>query len=603
MKKRQDLPCSNYEWYNTPMRYLARLQKYNNFTFWLALIAGNALLFLPMPIISGRWKEIQNCPCQIGLEWLLLVALWVNLPRLWSQRGKNIFRWASFAVLSIFVAYQAYEAVDVGIYHNAPNFYNDWEFIGGGIGFVVDSLRLPWWEYLAGLLGFIATVGVVYFISTAHIRITPQKLSPFTRRATLMLALVALGYTFAFPQKAGSPDGIVASLSLKIKANIHQAALTRERVQAMRLVSPYKVYDYHRYTLAEHPNVYLFFLESYGSVLLKDPYFREQYFKLMQKVQNELESAGWYTASGLSISPVWGGGSWMAYTSALCGLRISQQPQYLALKYGFQKTPYPHLGRYMQSQGYRFTWVVPIDRELSPYTWEANKRFYGADVWLTFKDLHYHGPEYSWGPSPPDQYTLGFLRDWLSKQPSKPNFVFFLTQNTHYYFAPVPPIAKNWREINDPNFDDPASHPKLSSSEAYMKAIKYDWTVLADFIRSAGKDDVFILVGDHQPPLVSAPQDGYATIMHVISHDRKFVDSFLTYGLQEGMLPDENTPPLRHEGLYSLIVRQMVARWGQNPTILPKYYPRGIQIPGILPKVRSIYHKSQKFKPKPTESK
>ena len=585
------------------MRHLAQFQRWNHYLFWLALIGGNALLFLPMPIISGQWGSLPKCPCQIGLEWLVLIAAWVNLPRLWSPRGERIFRWASFALLLLFSAYQVYEAAVLGIYHTPPNFYNDWEFLAGGIGFVMDSLRLPWWEYLAGAVGFVLAIGVTYFIGTAPIRVAPQKLSPFTRRATLVLAVAALGYTVALPKTAATPHGVVASLTLKVDANIHQAMLTRERVRAMKLVSPYKVYDYRRYALAKHPNVYLLFLESYGSVLLKDPHFRPRYLALMKKVQDELESAGWYTASGLSISPVWGGGSWMAYTSALCGVRISQQPQYLALKYGFQKTPYPNLGRYMQSQGYRFVWVVPIDRELSPFVWETNEKFYGADVWLTFKDLHYHGPEYSWGPSPPDQYTLGFLRDWLAQHPQKPNFVFFLTQNTHYYFAPVPPVAKDWRDINNPNFDNPSSHPKLSSSEAYMKAVEYDWTVLADFIRTAGKNDVFLLVGDHQPPLVSAPQDGYATIMHVIASDRKFVQSFFPYGLQAGMLPDESAPPLHHEGLYSLIVRQLVARWGKNPNELPKYYPQGIRIPGILPKVRSTYHKSQEFKPKPTEEK
>ncbi|HFC08537.1 MAG TPA: hypothetical protein ENJ54_01595 [Chloroflexi bacterium] len=598
------------------MKYLSSLQNKNNFIFWLAFLGGNLVLFAPMYILTAQgsaffpslhsWAALQAREnydlWRLGLEWVLLFAVWVAFPRLWTVRGRRAFRWAAFALLLVFLIYQIYEAVDVALYHNTPNFYNDWAFLGGGIGFVLDSLTLPWWAYPAGVVGLIVAVWLIYQIATTPFtRVVPNRLHPLTRGGILVLAAAALAFTVAFPAEAATPEGEVASLSLKLAANIRQARLTQERVQAMQQVSPYKVYDYRRYTLAEHPNVYLFFLESYGSVLINDPVFHSRYEALMDAVQQELSAAGWHMASGLSRSPVWGGGSWMAYTSALCGVRIAQQPQYLTLKYSFQNTPYPNLGRYMQSQGYRFTWVVPIDRELSAYLWKTNRRFYGPDVWLTFSDLNYHGPEYSWGPSPPDQYTLGFLRAWLAKQPPKPNFVFFLTQNTHYPFAPVPPIVKDWRELNDPNIDHPDARPKPRAVEAYMEAVTYDWQVLADFIRTAGKNDVFILVGDHQPPAVSGPWDGYETIMHVIARDPAFVESFTTYGLVPGMLPDPHAAPLHHEGLYSLLVRQLVARWGTNPNDLPAYHPQGIRIPGILPKVRSIYHKAQKFKPHATE--
>lgn len=593
------------------MRYLVQIQRKNDFLFWLTLIGGNALLFAPMlgltwqstaffPTLTG-WAALQAREnydlWRVGLEWWVLIAAWVSLPRLWTPRGRRAFRWLAFSLLLLFFIYQVYEAVDIALYHNTPNFYNDWAFLGGGIGFVLDSLQLPWWAYPAAMLGLAATLGIVYLLATTPITTAPNRLHPLTRKAVLGIALAALAFSIAFPKAAAAPEGEVASLTLKIAANLHQSRLTRERVQAMQQVSPYKSYDYRRHTLAERPNIYLFFLESYGSVLLTRSAFHTEYTALMEKVQHELEADGWHTATGLSRSPVWGGGSWMAYTSALCGVRISQQPQYLALKYGFQRTPYPNLGRYLQSQGYRFTWVVPIDRRLDPAIWASNRRFYGPDKWLTFQDLHYHGPEYSWGPSPPDQYTLGFLREWLAAQPPQPNFVFFLTQNTHYYFAPIPPVVEDWHTLNDPAIDDPSAHPKMPMTTAYIKAVEYDWAVLADFIRQAGPDDIFILVGDHQPPLVSNRGDGYETIMHVIARDAAFVEGFTAYGLKPGMFPDLDAPPLHHEGLYSLLVRQLIARWGVNPDDLPAYYPQGIQVPGIMQKIRSTYHKTQKFKP------
>ena len=101
----------------------------------------------------------------------------------------------------------------------------------------------------------------------------------------------------------------------------------------------------------------------------------------------------------------------MSYTSVLFGVNVSEQSQYLALRDEYQKIPYPNMGRYFHSQGYEYVWVVPIDRELPPKYQEADHAFYGADRWVTFNTLDYDGPMYGWGPSPPDQYTLGFIQE------------------------------------------------------------------------------------------------------------------------------------------------------------------------------------------------
>ncbi len=555
--------------------------------------------FFPLPISAGGWAARANYDLwRLGLEWLLLLAVWAWVPRLWTPQGRRWLRRGAFALLLLFFIYQTYEAIVVALYHNTPNVYNDAIFLGGGIGFLLESLQLPWWVYPAALLGMGSLGALIYLVATTPItRVAPERLSPWTRRLVLALAGLALAFTVWAPQDAARPEGEVASLTLKVAANLREAAATRQRVLAMQQMSPYQVYNYSQYPLAHRPNLYLIFFESYGSVLVTDPAFRPAYRALMDEIAADLAAAGWHTATGLSRSPVWGGGSWMAYTSMLCGVHLAQQPQYLALKYSFQHTPYPHLGRYLQSQGYRFVWVVPIHRDLSPTIWQTNRRFYNPDVWITYPDLNYHGPEYSWGPSPPDQYTLGFVRDWLQHQPTQPTLVFFLTQNTHYPFSPVPPLVDDWRTLNDPNIDHPDERSKTASRQAYLEAVRYDWQVLSRFIRSADPNDVFILIGDHQPPVVSGPWDGYDTLIHIIARDETFVDSFTAYGLRPGLWPDLETSPLHHEGLYSLLVRQLVARWGVHPGILPAYRPQGILVPGILPKLRTIYRKAEKFRP------
>jgi len=36
-------------------------------------------------------------------------------------------------------------------------------------------------------------------------------------------------------------------------------------------------------------------------------------------------------------------------------------------------------------------------------------------------------------------------------------------------------------------------------------------------------------------------------------------------------------PTLRHEAMYSLLVRELVRHYGQNPHRLPPYRPRGLE--------------------------
>ncbi len=571
--------------------------------FWLALLGGNFLLFLPRTLLAGattawwpsihRWAEVgarsSPDPWRVGLEWLLLLAAWLHWSPLWSPRGRRIGARIAFGLLLTFVLYQVYEAVVVEVYHRRPNWANDWLLLREGLPFLLSGLHLAIWVYAAVGVGLGLTLVLVYSIaSTPFTRVDPARLPTMTRRGVLALALFALLWCGLRPSVAATPRGEVASLGLKLAANWRATQRTRRQVRALQRADWYRVYDaYRAYSLAERPNLYLFFLESYGSVLLSDPRFRPRYEALMQRVQQELAAAGWHMASGRSISPVWGGGSWMAYTSVLFGVPIAQQSQYLALKERFQGQPYPHLGRYLQSQGYRFVWVVPIHRRLSVASQTANQRFYGPDVWLTFADLDYHGPEYGWGPSPPDQYTLGFLRAWLRGQSAQPTFVLFLTQNTHYYFAPVPPLVDDWRALNNPAIDNPDDYPSVSRPEAYMRAVEYDWAVLADFIREAGPDDVFVLIGDHQPPLVSGRDDGYDTILHIIARDAPFVSSFTAYGLTPGMLAADAAPRLHHEGLYSLLVRQWVARWGLPSAPLPAYRPLGVRPTGLGASLRA----------------
>jgi hypothetical protein len=570
---------------------------------WAAFLLLNAILFLPFYLLTRQQSHFWPVPegKHIGFaRWLLhrgnydpfrlnaevvgLLALWVWVRWLWKGHRRRWYRWLFVLVFFVALVYQVYAGVDILLYHNEPAFYNDLPFMTGGVKFVLDSLQVPSWYYPAAVLALVAALGGLYALASAPFRWIPvERLKLPTRIAMALLAAAAIAFVAHYGSAASEPQMEVDSLTLQLADNFRRSLIARKAVGDLNRINPYEFYDYAHYHLRKKPNVYLFFVESYGSVLYTDSDFHDDYVKLLEELQKKLDAAGFHEATALSISPTWGGGSWMAYTSAMFGVRVNKQPLYLALREKYQVLPYPNLGRYLHSQGYEYVWLVPIARKLTPKEQMENSRFYGPDRWITFEDLGYHGPMYGWGPSPPDQYTLGFTQEFLKRNVHKPVFLFFLTQASHFPFAPLPPMVDDWRMLNDPNIDHPKPLPEPISYrervQDYKAAIRYGLNLLTDFaLNMAGPDDVVVLIGDHQPPAVSGPWEGYATPIHVISRNAKFVDGFQKYGFVPGMVPGDGTPDMHHEGLYSMLVRQLLAVYGEDAAKLPPYMPHGIEI-------------------------
>jgi hypothetical protein len=274
----------------------------------------------------------------------------------------------------------------------------------------------------------------------------------------------------------------------------------------------------------------------------------------------------------------------MSYTSALFGLLVDQQSEYVALKEKYSVLEYPNIGRYFSSQEYDYVWVVPINRRLPEKREVIDQRFYGADRWITFDTLNYEGPLFGWGPSAPDQFTFGFIQEFVS-QPEQPTFLVYLTQNSHYPWTPLPPLLDDWRELENLDMQDgvlnEAQKKGLSFGESrqnYLQAIDNTLDSLEDFITSLEEENsVIVLIGDHQPPTVSRHDDGYGTMVHIISQDVDLLASFHEYGFVNGLVLENLEPTIRHEGLYSLFVRNFVAQYGESPWILPPYLPNGHQ--------------------------
>ena len=116
------------------------------------------------------------------------------------------------------------------------------------------------------------------------------------------------------------------------------------------------------------------------------------------------------------------------------------------------------------------------------------------------------------------------------------------------------------------------------SRQNYLQALDNTLDSLEEFITSLEKENsVIVLIGDHQPPVVSRHDDGYGTMVHIISQDVDFLESFQEYGFVKGLVLDSLEPTIRHEGLFSLFVRNFIAQYGKSPWVLPPYLPNGHQ--------------------------
>ena len=161
----------------------------------------------------------------------------------------------------------------------------------------------------------------------------------------------------------------------------------------------------------------------------------------------------------------------------------------------------------------------------------------------------------------------------------------YLTQHSYYPWTPLPPVLDDWRELENLNIEDgvlnEAQKQGLSLGESrlnYLQAVGNTFDILGEFISSLEKENsVIVLIGDHQPPTVSRREDGFETMVHIISQDVDLLASFHEYGFVDGLVLENLESTIRHEGLYSLFVRNFIAQYGKSPWMLPPYLADGLQ--------------------------
>jgi hypothetical protein len=373
------------------------------------------------------------------------------------------------------------------------------------------------------------------------------------------------------------------NISYELAGNVARSIRTEKEIGKIDLSELRQDYKYDKLKLKTSPNIYFIFIESYGKIVYTNDDLKESYIKNVTHLDSLLTTNHFYSSSILSESPVFGGTSWVSYGSVLYGLNFLDSKTFDVLTNKKEINDAISLVKLLKNSGYknyRLSSIKPQNDMEIP--WDKYTKIYTVDRWIRFEDLNYNGKLYGFGPSPPDEYSLNFAYHFIQKDNVKkePYTLFFISMNSHTPFF-APEISENgWESLNKnpKEFVQKSVFLKKPELSDYGNAINYQLTYLIKFILKNGENDLFVLIGDHQPPLIAKSKDGFETPVQIISRDSTFINGFSKYGFNQGLQIAELNKSVRHEGLYTILLREFMRSYADSSAVLPDYLPNGINI-------------------------
>jgi hypothetical protein len=287
-------------------------------------------------------------------------------------------------------------------------------------------------------------------------------------------------------------------------------------------------------------DVYLIFIESYGTVGLDDPSYRRVLDPALKEFAGTVEGAGYTLLSSRLVSPVFGGGSWLAHGTLASGIKLDQLANELLLNGDRLSLP-----RYIAAAGYRTVEVMPGIKKPDP---EA--AFWGFDAHYFDADLGYAGPPFGWF-NIPDQFTLKQFAAHELTPGHGPLFAQIVLVSSHTPFAPVPPYLDDWSDVGPYNNEPDELWKRVYAppdwndlDQPYLDSISYDLKTLGVWLKGLDRDALVIILGDHQPPEITRVAGQPWTVpVYVLSRDAGLVQPFAALGYTPGDTPAPRDNP------------------------------------------------------------
>lgn len=511
-----------------------------------AISAALCVLFLNQLVSSGDFVEapVQLLPSAIALELVAATAL-LGIVALLGARKASTLLWLLAALFVFAFAVRALGLTVPWFFGRDLNLAIDARFAPVFAKMLADAMPLPEFGLLvSGLalaaLAALAVVRVAFgVVFRAFASGAPGRLLPG-------FAILA-AFWYAMPPAPSSPSprpflsADAASVVVRNVDNVLAAeglrGAHRARIDAAQADLPADA----DLAVLRGKHVVLIFVESYGRTTATHPDFARIADPARARLAERLEKAGYASASASLTSPIAGGGSWMAHGTLLAGVKIAAQDAYEVLLVSGART----LAHRFVRAGWRAAAIMPrIDQP-----WPEG-RLLGFETIRIQPDLGYLGPRFAW-ESLPDQWVLNRFAEL--DLGGGPVFAKLVLASSHTPFERVPAIVEDWDKLGDgrvyeglPVKEFPVRAGRVfDQDEAYVAAIDYVLDAVGRFAeRVADKDVLFVVLGDHQPPLTTARRTGdFAVPIHVFARDEAAIEPFRRRGYAPGIsVPDAAMP-------------------------------------------------------------
>lgn len=512
-----------------------------------------ALVTLNVPVALGNiWPTPFPRPSFDLSAELALAILGVCLIGTSAWRRTTVTRWlAALWVLLTFGRYAAATSQslwgrDVNLYWDMPHL----PAVGAMLAYVVDP------RVVAGLVTGVVVIPLLLFFPFrwAFGTLVDALADTIHRRGlrALAVAVLVFGAGQRVSEHVPQRPAVVEPVTFVWTRQVVQLAREWSGAIAHELPpAPVVASGLRRVAGAD---VFLVFAESYGAVSWDRPSFADGLAPSRVRLDAAIRETGRGVVSAFVESPTFGGESWLAHLSLLSGTEVRDGATNVRLLAQRRDTLVTAFSR----AGYRTMAIMPgLQR-----AWTEGA-FYGFDQVYDARRLAYGGPSFGWWDVT-DQYALARV-DLLevSAPDRRPVFVVFPTISTHTPFTPTPPYQPDWTKVLtlDPYepeaLDEAYGVPAdwLDLAPGYVRALTYDFDVLAGYLRlRAGRDLVLIVIGDHQPPaVVSGEGAPWDVPVHVIATRGDVLDQLAARGFGRGLTPRRPVLSKMHELLPVLL--------------------------------------------------
>jgi len=491
---------------------------------------GGALIWaLFLPLYSERGFTIDPRPPVVLLLVLLLLGFIAQMR--WALRP--VLHWLLAVAILLLALLQLASAAVEHILDRSLDLYFDFRHVPNLLALYLDAAG--WRGALVLTAAALVAMLLLWLSVRALIAIERAMARPMTAGASLgagLIGLLLIALPFApIDKQAASAAGEQTVAAWRAFMVLHGF----DQRYAAVLDAPQPLPD--KLPGLKGKDVYLLFIESYGTVALDDPAYRRVLDPALADFASTVEGAGYRLLSSRLVSPVFGGGSWLAHGTLSSGMKLDQLANELLLN--GQRLGLP---RYLAAAGYRPVEVMPGIKKPDP---EA--AFWGFDKHYFAADLGYAGPPFGWFDIP-DQFTLKQFAVRELTPDHAPLFAQIVLVSSHTPFAPVPPYLGDWSDVGDYKSVPDADWKRIYAppdwndlDQPYLDSIAYDLKTLGAWLKGLDRDALLIILGDHQPPEITRVAGQPWTVpVYVLSRDADLVQPFAALGYTPG-----DTPPPR----------------------------------------------------------